>query len=51
MELWTIKCAYCGKVFTSDIKERAENDLMIHYQDEHRGKYLAQNFVEAIKSG
>lgn len=47
MEFWTIKCEYCGKVFTSDVKERAENDLIIHHQDVHRGKSLDQGRVEA----
>jgi hypothetical protein len=49
MDFWTLKCEYCGKVFTSDIKERAENDLIFHHQDEHRGKTLEQYHVEAVQ--
>ena len=47
MELWEIKCEYCSRIFSSDVKQRAENDLIVHHQDEHRGKHLDQNWVDA----
>ena len=47
MNHWIITCTICGKVFTSDVKGRAENDLVMHYQDQHRGKYIDISGVEA----
>ena len=48
IQMWKTTCKLCGKEFTHDIKERVENDLIVHHQDIHRGKHLDQNYVEAI---
>ena len=47
IQMWKTTCKVCHKEFTSDIKERVENDLIVHHQDKHKGIFLEYDDLTA----
>ena len=47
--IFRIKCKFCEAEFMSHIKERPVNDLIVHHQDKHKGKFLQYDVLEAEK--